>query len=167
VFLDRDGTVIVDRSEIADPAGVKLLPGAADALRRLHEQFALIVVSNQSGLARGLIQPKQHADVHERFIAVLADAGVTLDGVYYCEHGPDHGCPCRKPRPGMLEQAAREHGIDLARSLMIGDKASDVAAGRAVGCVTALIGASEGVTGDADVRGAGWTPLIQELERYF
>jgi histidinol-phosphate phosphatase family protein len=167
-FLDRDGTIIFDGGYLADPAGVRLLPGALDALRRLRAAgFAIIVVSNQSGLARGLIRPEQHAAVHARFTEVLAEGGITVDAAYYCVHGPDDGCTCRKPRPGMLERAASEHAIDLARSLMIGDKPTDVGAGRAVGCVTALLGSSAPDSSDADVRGAEWSAVLRDLERYF
>lgn len=141
VFLDRDGTIIEDEGYLADASRVRLLPGALDALRAFRERgLALVVVSNQSGIPRGLITPAQHSAVDARVKAILADAGVPLDAAYYCPHLPDAGCACRKPLPGMLEQAAREHGLDLARSLMVGDKMSDVAAGRAAGCVTALLG---------------------------
>lgn len=165
-FLDRDGTIIFDGGYLADPAGVRAMPGAVEALRRLRDRgFSLVVVSNQSGLARGLIRPDQHAAVHGRFLDVLSQEGITFEAVYYCEHKPDDGCACRKPRPGMLERAASEHQIDLARSLMIGDKPSDIVAGRAVGCVTALLGT--GQDSSADVRGADWAAVLRDLERYF
>jgi D-glycero-D-manno-heptose 1,7-bisphosphate phosphatase len=140
-FLDRDGTIIEDECYLADPSKVRWVPGAVDALRKLRERgFLLVVVSNQSGIARGLITEEQHAQVAARVQAMLAREGVALDAAYYCKHAPEAGCVCRKPRPGMLEQAAREHSIDLTRSLMVGDKLSDVAAGHAAGCITALLG---------------------------
>ena len=164
VFLDRDGTLMEDRGYLADPVGVRLLAGAAEALRSLRKSGALLVlVSNQSGIARGLIRHEQHERVHERFRELLAAEGVVLDGCYYCEHGPDEGCGCRKPRPGMLHAAAREHGIDLAASIMVGDKASDVAAGRAAGCTTALLGAAC----DADVVAHDWPALLGALSPQF
>lgn len=160
VFLDRDGTLMLDRGYLGDPAGVELVPGAAFALRLLRDRGALLVlVSNQSGIARGLIARAQHERVHARFSEVLAGEGVALDAFYYCEHGPDDGCACRKPRPGMLRAAARDHGIDLASSWMVGDKPSDVEAGRAAGCKSALLGAS----GDADVVASDWSRLLGAL----
>jgi D-glycero-D-manno-heptose 1,7-bisphosphate phosphatase len=162
VFLDRDGTLMIDRGYLADPSGVELVPGAAHALGVLRARGALLVlVSNQSGVARGLIRPDEHERVHARFCELLAGEGVTLDGAYYCQHGPDDGCACRKPRPGMLEAAARERGIDLGASFMVGDKPSDVVAGRAAGCVTALFGAANG--GEADLVARDWLALERAL----
>ena len=125
---------MLDRGYLADPAGVELVRGAAEALGTLRALGArLVLVSNQSGIARGLIRREQHVRVDERLCELLAVDGVTLDARYYCEHGPDDGCACRKPRPGMLRSAAREHDLDLAASLMVGDRDTDVAAGRAAG----------------------------------
>jgi D-glycero-D-manno-heptose 1,7-bisphosphate phosphatase len=140
VFVDRDGTVIEDPGYLSDPESVRLVPGAADALRELGDRgFRLVVVSNQSGIARRLISEEQAAAVHERFVAELARRGVRLDGVRYCPHAPDAGCACRKPLPGLLVEAAEELGVDLARSFMVGDKQSDVEAGRRAGCRTILL----------------------------
>jgi histidinol-phosphate phosphatase family protein len=134
LFLDRDGTLIVDVGYPRDPALVELVPGAAEALRELQRDRALVVISNQSGIARGKITPAEAAAVHARFVEVFANEGVTFAGFYYCPHGPDDGCPCRKPAPGLIEDAARELGLDVAASVMIGDKPSDLEAGRAAGC---------------------------------
>jgi D-glycero-D-manno-heptose 1,7-bisphosphate phosphatase len=159
--LDRDGTIIVDRGYLADPDGVTLLPGAIDAMKALRAQgYALVVVSNQSGIARGLIREEEHAKVAARVVEVCAREGAPIDAAYYCPHGPDDGCSCRKPAPGMLLDAAREHGIDLTASLIVGDKASDLEAGRAAGCKTAYLG-SEDFT--ADYRGADWNELRKKL----
>ena len=138
LFLDRDGTLIVDVGYPRDPALVELLPSAADMLRDLQQTFTLIIISNQSGIGRGLITEAEAAAVHARVIELFAAEGVTFAGSYYCPHAPDAACRCRKPAPGLLEDAAHEHGIDLARSIMIGDKPSDVAAGRAAGCGHAI-----------------------------
>ncbi len=138
LFLDRDGTLIVDTGYPRDPALVELLPSAVDMLLELQKTFTLIIISNQSGIGRGLISEAEAAAVHARVIELFAAEGVTFAGAYYCPHGPDEGCRCRKPAPGLLEDAAREHGIDLATSIMIGDKPSDVAAGRAAGCEHAI-----------------------------
>jgi D-glycero-D-manno-heptose 1,7-bisphosphate phosphatase len=134
LFVDRDGTLIADVGYPRDPALVEPLPGAIDALRALGARFALVIVSNQSGLGRGLITEAEARAVHDRVIDVFARAGIGFAGAYYCPHAPEAGCPCRKPAPGLLLDAARELGLDLASSVMIGDKASDVAAGRAAGC---------------------------------
>jgi D-glycero-D-manno-heptose 1,7-bisphosphate phosphatase len=133
IFLDRDGTVIVDAGYPRDPAQVSLLPGAIDSLRRLHEAgFLLVVISNQSGIGRGFVTIEEAEAVHARFVEVLAQHGLELAGSYYCPHAPEDGCDCRKPSPGLLVRAADELGIDLGRSYLVGDKESDVeAAGRA------------------------------------
>jgi D-glycero-D-manno-heptose 1,7-bisphosphate phosphatase len=150
VFLDRDGTIIHDRAYPRDPALVELLPGAANGLTILRERgLLLVVVSNQSGLARGLVTPAEAEAVHRRFLECLAESGITLDGVYYCPHGPGEGCPCRKPTPGLLLQAAEELKIDLKRSFMTGDKRSDVEAGIRAGCTSILFN--------------NWTQLLEDL----
>src|SRR6185437_6946625 len=114
VFLDRDGTLIRDRGYLADPDGVELLPGVMTALAALRDRrLRLVVVSNQSGIARGMITRVQHLSVDARFRELVLAGGVALDGVYYCEHGPDDGCACRKPNDGMLRAASRDLGIDL------------------------------------------------------
>lgn len=134
LFVDRDGTLIADAGYPRDPALVEPLPGAIDALRELQGSFSLVIISNQSGIGRGLITEAEARAVHDRVIDVFARAGVRFAGAYYCAHAPGAGCPCRKPAPGLLVDAARELGLDLASSIMLGDKASDVAAGHAAGC---------------------------------
>jgi histidinol-phosphate phosphatase family protein len=159
LLLDRDGTLISDPGYLSDPEQVALLPNAAAALAALAQRgYLLVVVSNQSGVARGLITPQQAREVHRRFVAVLAQAGVTLDASYYCPHAPDAGCRCRKPQPGLLLDAAREHGIDLPHSIMIGDSARDVGAGRAVGAFTILLRHGETAASEttADAVASGW-----------
>ena len=149
-----------------------LLPAdrLVDALRAFRARgMLLIVISNQSGIPRGLITPAQHAEIDARVKAMLAAEGVPLDGAYYCAHLPEDGCACRKPRPGLLEQAAREHDVELGRSYMVGDKLADVAAGHAVGCTTALLGPGKDV-GDAiphaipDHRANDWSALLSSME---
>jgi len=141
LFLDRDGTLIVDVGYPRDPERVELLPGAAEALRDLAGQgFALVIVSNQSGVARGRITPDEAERVQARVVERFAAAGVTFDGAYFCFHGPDDGCPCRKPSPGMLRRASEDLGLSLASSVMVGDKPSDVQAGHAAGCSTVHFG---------------------------
>jgi len=140
LFVDRDGTIIRDVGYPRDPALVEPLAGAAPALRRARELgYAIVIVSNQSGVARGLIRPEEARAVQDRVAEVFAAEGVVFDGVFFCLHGPDDGCACRKPRPGMLLEAARELGLDLGASLMIGDKPADLEAGRAAGTAAIAI----------------------------
>lgn len=134
LFLDRDGTLMIDTGYVRDPADVSLLPGAGAMLRAAKELgFLLVLVSNQSGVARGIISIEQLAAVQARFASDLAAVGVTLDDVRFCIHGPDDGCTCRKPGPGMLQAAGEALGIDLGRSLILGDRMTDVHAGLAAG----------------------------------
>ena len=139
-LLDRDGTINVEREYLSDPAGVELLPNAVAGLRRLRALgYGLIVISNQSGVARGYFTMADVDAVNARLTALLREQGVTLDGVYVCPHAPDAGCACRKPAPGLIQQAAREHGFDPRASVMIGDKAIDIETGRQVGARTVLV----------------------------
>jgi D-glycero-D-manno-heptose 1,7-bisphosphate phosphatase len=138
LFLDRDGTLIGDAGYPREPARVAPLPGAAAALRRLAERLPLVVVSNQSGIGRGIIAPDQARAVHDRFVALFAEGGVAFAGAYYCPHQPDDDCACRKPRPGLLARAAAELDLDLSRSIVVGDKPSDVELGVQAGCAAAL-----------------------------
>lgn len=129
-FLDRDGTLIEDVHYLNDPDRIVLLSGAADAVRALREAgWAPIVITNQSGIARGLVTPAQFDAVTRRLDALLAAHGATLDATYHCPHLPEltGSCTCRKPGPALYEWAARDHDIDLAASLYVGDRWRDVA----------------------------------------
>lgn len=129
VFLDRDGTLIVERNYLSDPDGVELVPNAIEALRRLRQAgFALVVATNQSGIARGLYREADYQAVAARLGRILAQAGVPLDGMYHCPHFPDvtGPCSCRKPATGMYLQASAELGLDPSRSWFVGDKVTDV-----------------------------------------
>jgi D-glycero-D-manno-heptose 1,7-bisphosphate phosphatase len=147
VFLDKDGTLVQDVPYNVDPPRLRLMPGAAEGLRALHRAgYRLIVVSNQSGVARGYFAEEALAAVERRLRDVLAEAGVPLASFYYCPHHPEgtvaryaRACSCRKPAPGLILTAAREQGVDLARSWFIGDIVDDVEAGRAAGCRTILL----------------------------
>ena len=144
VFLDRDGTVIEHVHYLRDPAAVTIPEGAAGALKQLHESgFLLVLVSNQSLVGRGLGTIEDVEAVNARTVELLARESVTLDAVKYCPHTPEDGCPCRKPQPGMLLEAAKELDIDVARSAMIGDNPTDVEAGRNAGCGLNILLASE------------------------
>jgi histidinol-phosphate phosphatase family protein len=139
-FLDRDGTIIVDRGYLSDPSQVELLPRAAEGLRLLQKSgYLLVVISNQSGVGRGFFTLEDLEKVDLRMRALLAEEGVRLDGVYYCEHREDEGCPCRKPGTALARKAARELGIDLGSSVVIGDKTSDLMMGKSLGCATILV----------------------------
>src|SRR5215211_6803278 len=147
VFLDKDGTLIEDVPFNVDPELIRLGPGAALGLPRLHRAgFRLIVVSNQAGVARGRFAESALRAVHDRLRRLLADLGVPLAGFYYCPHHPEGtvpgyaaGCECRKPSPGLILRAAREHAIDPGRSWFVGDILDDVEAGRRAGCRTVLL----------------------------
>jgi D-glycero-D-manno-heptose 1,7-bisphosphate phosphatase len=147
VFLDKDGTIIDDVPYNVDPALMTLAPGAAEGLPLLHRLgYHLVVVSNQSGIARGRFPESALAAVEDRLRSMLAELGVPLAAFLYCPHHPRGSvplfaidCDCRKPSPGMLVRAARELGIDPARSWMVGDILNDVEAGRRAGCRTILI----------------------------
>lgn len=140
VFLDRDGVINrkpAPHDYVKTWSELAFLPGAVEALQLLKRHgYQVFVVSNQRGIARGLMTAADLRDIHRQMTAALARAGVTLDGVYYCPHALDDGCECRKPKPGMLLQAAREHYLDLTQATLIGDDDADVAAGAAVGCRT-------------------------------
>ncbi len=142
VFLDRDGTIIVERYYLADPAGGELVPGAAAALRSLAAAgYALVVVTNQSGIARGLYGEEEFRAVQRRVEELLEREGVRLDGVYHCPHHPDYTgpCECRKPALGLYRRAARELGLDLSRSVCIGDRLKDVLPAQELGCAAAVL----------------------------
>ena len=129
VFLDRDGTLVEDPGYLHDPAAVRLLPGVARGLADLDAAgLALVLVSNQSGIARGFFPPEAFAAVNRRIEELLGAGGPRFAGVYHCPHHPDFGgpCECRKPGTRLFRQAAADLGLDLARSWFVGNRASDV-----------------------------------------
>jgi D-glycero-D-manno-heptose 1,7-bisphosphate phosphatase len=147
IFLDKDGTLVKDIPYNIDPAYLELTPHALEALAVLQEAgFRLVIVTNQSGIARGLFTEEDLRHLQLEIERILDDAGIRLDGFYYCPHYPDGkvlkyslACDCRKPAPGLLLQAARELEIDRARSWLIGDILNDVEAGHRAGCRSILI----------------------------
>jgi D-glycero-D-manno-heptose 1,7-bisphosphate phosphatase len=148
VFLDRDGTLIEDRHYLADPALVRILPGVAQGLRRLRTAgFVCVVVTNQSGIGRGMFAEADYHRVHAEMIRQLAAEGATLDAAYFCPAAPAaEGAderPDRKPAPGMLLRAAADLELDLTRSWTIGDAPRDVEAGRRAGCRGILVGPAD------------------------
>jgi len=147
LFLDRDGTINQEVDFLSKPEEVILIPKAADAIREANELgLKVCIVSNQSGIARGLLTTDDLERVNARLTELLANEGARIDGIYYCPHHPDVGpplyrkeCTCRKPKTGMIIQAAREHSIDLHSSYVIGDRCIDVQAGHNAGCGTVLV----------------------------
>jgi len=139
-LLDRDGTLIAERCYLADPEGVELLPGAVEGLQRLRQMgLGLIVITNQSGIAKGYFSQEQLAAIHARMLELLRQQGVDLDGIYCCPHADDDGCNCRKPKTGLIEQAAQQHGFQPQDCFMVGDKAIDIQCGRNAGARTVLV----------------------------
>ena len=148
VFLDRDGVITQEPPHYAHrPDQMALIPGAGDAIRRLNEnEYAVIVISNQAGIAYGFYQEEDTLSFNRAMSEELAQAGARLDAVYFCPHHAEAkieryrlDCDCRKPKPGMLLKAREEHGIDMKQSFMIGDKLTDIEAGNNAGCKTILV----------------------------
>ena len=148
VFLDRDGVLVEDVHLLSEPENISVPEGVPHALVQLRDAgFRLIVVSNQTVVARGILAENVMTSLHREIEVVLQDTGApALDGFYYCPHHPQAtvtayrvDCDCRKPRPGLLLRAAKEHDIDLARSFMIGDRMTDIIAGASTGCRTVLV----------------------------
>jgi D-glycero-D-manno-heptose 1,7-bisphosphate phosphatase len=146
VFIDRDGTINVEKDYLYLTSKFEFLPGAVTAIRMLNEAgFLVVVVTNQSGVARGYYTEEDVLQLHRHVDTLLEQNGARVDAWYYCPHHPSGRgsyalpCRCRKPGPGMLQEAARRFDIDLKSSLMIGDKLVDVEAGRSVGCRSVLV----------------------------
>jgi len=140
VFLDRDGTIVEDVNYCRRPEDLRVFPWAAAAISLLNSHgFRVIVVTNQSGLARGYFDLKALSLIHHAMEAELAAGGAHIDAIYYCPHHPDEDCDCRKPKPALILKAATELGLTLPESYMVGDHPKDVQAGRAAGCRTVLV----------------------------
>ena len=154
VVLDRDGTINVERHYIREPSQIQLLPRAAEGLRRLQKLgLGLVVITNQSAVGRGLLTIEHLDLIHEQLTKLLQNEGVSLDGIYVCLHKPDDECPCRKPKPLLVNLASTELDFDPRSSFVIGDKPCDINLGRAVGGTTLLVrtGYGEQFTRDSAV----------------
>lgn len=140
VFLDRDGTIIQDLVYLNDPEKIYVLDGAVEAIRKLNEAgFEVFMATNQSGIARGLVQMENLLKINQRIIDNFLKDGARITHAYFCPHPVDGGCACRKPNAGMLTTGAKEFGIDLKRSWMVGDRMTDVLAGTRAGCRSVLL----------------------------
>ena len=140
VILDRDGTLVFDREYMDSPVQLEFEPFAADALLWWHDHgYRLVVITNQSGIGRGFFSIEQVEAMNVRLHAMVEALGVCLERIYYCPHRPEAGCPCRKPALGLLRQAASDLDFDPERSVVIGDKESDMEFGRRAGAKTILI----------------------------
>lgn len=145
VLIDRDGTINVEKHYLSDPDQLELYPGVAAAIRRLNRlDLGVVVVTNQSGVARGYFDLARLDEIHTRLYTLLESEGAAIDGLYVCPHSPDDDCSCRKPLPGMIEQAVADHHFDPSRAFMIGDKEVDVELGLAVGAVSFLVRTGHG-----------------------
>jgi len=152
-FIDRDGVINEDREFVFRSADFHFVPGAVDALRALREAgYRLVVITNQSGIGRGLYSERDYLELERYMRARLEQAGVALDGIHHCPHAPETDCDCRKPRPGMLMAAIRELDIDPSQSLLVGDRRADIEAGRAAGVGRCFLVRSGKPLTDADAR---------------
>jgi len=169
ILLDRDGTLIEDRGYLSDPAQVTLLPGVAQALRRLTQAGRRVfMVSNQSGIGRGYFSPEDARACNARLAQVLAAHDVYFTDMLLCPHSPEEDCACRKPRTGMWDALRARHGLDAAHTAMIGDKSDDIRFGRTAGLYAILV-----LTGEGRSHAAGlglplpdtgvWTPKAPPL----
>ena len=173
VFLDRDGTLNAEVDFLHRPEDVSITPGAAQAIARLNESnIPVIVVTNQSGIGRGMFGWAEYEEVMEKISQLLAEEGARLDDAFACPfyegaegeyRHPDH--PDRKPNPGMILKAAEKHNIDLKRSWMVGDKESDLEAGRRAGCRTVLVLTGYGSKADPELADIVASDLGQAIEQ--
>ena len=165
IFLDRDGVIIENRENyVTSLAAVRFIPGALEALARLAQAEAFVVIAtNQSPVGRGLMTREAAEAVNAFVVDAIRAAGGRIDALYMCPHRPDENCPCRKPRPGMLRDAARDLPIDLAASVMIGDAVSDVQAGLAAGAQPVFVMSGRETMQGLQAAGLGSTPIVADL----
>ncbi len=164
IFLDRDGTLNEDPGYLSHPDQLKLFPGVGEGLALLKSAgYLLIVISNQSGVARGRIQYESLALIHERLDQLLTPWAVQIDFYQLCLHHPDEGCECRKPKPKLILDIAFELNIDLSKSYMIGDRLSDLEAGIAAGCrASLLVKTGDGAKAALQIEQKSLAPFVGE-----
>ena len=139
-FIDRDGTLIEEVNFLSKLSEMRLFPYSAEAVKLLNDNgFLVIVITNQSGVARGIFDEKTLREIHAKLIKDLADSNAKIDAIYFCPHHPDDNCACRKPKTGMILQAAEDFPLDLKNSWMIGDKALDVETGFNIQVKTSIV----------------------------
>ena len=147
IFMDRDGTIVEDVGYMNSPDQIRFIPGSIEAIKMLYQAgYKVVVITNQAGVARGLVTEDMLQTIDKTMHKWILNGGAHLDGIYYCPHHPEHGvypykqtCECRKPHPGLIKRAKRDLEIDLTQSFMIGDKATDVEAGKRVGIKTVFV----------------------------
>jgi D-glycero-D-manno-heptose 1,7-bisphosphate phosphatase len=140
-LIDRDGTIIVDKVYLSDPDGIEFAPGAIEGLRLLRDAgFALVLITNQSGIARGYFDAATLERIHDRLQSMLLKEGLRLEAIYFCPHGPDDGCDCRKPAPGMVTKAMRDLGFRPDEVVVVGDSDADMGAAEAAGVAGVRVG---------------------------
>lgn len=139
VFFDRDGVLIVDKGYQIDTDSIEFFPDTISAVLALDRRFKKIVITNQSGIGRGYFTARDVERFNARLSESLENFGIIIDGWYFCPHSPEENCDCRKPRPGLLRQAAVDFNLDLKNSWIVGDKSSDIEAGHAAGTSAILV----------------------------
>ncbi len=172
VFIDRDGTLIEDVGYISSIDALSVIDGSADAIRRLNKAgIKVVIITNQAGIARGFFDEDTLITIHERLIEILSEHNAVIDKIYYCPHYPEGtvpeysiSCLCRKPEPGMVEKAVEELGIDLKRSYIVGDKASDIELAQRIGArgILVLTGYGSNVVKDNEVNPTYIAPSLKE-----
>lgn len=140
VFIDRDGTINENTGYINSPNLFKMYPGVAEGVKLLKDKgFKIVIITNQSGIARGLFTKETLEEIHDKMKNEFKEKGASFDAIYYCPHHPDEKCNCRKPRTGLLEKAIRDFDVDLKKSYIIGDRMLDIEAGKKIGVKTVLV----------------------------
>jgi D-glycero-D-manno-heptose 1,7-bisphosphate phosphatase len=146
VLLDRDGTINEEVGHLSDPSDLRLIPGSADAIRRLRSAgLGVVIVTNQANVRRGLLSTDDLEEIHARLRTMLDAEGTQVDAILHCPHAPEDGCDCRKPRTGMAMEAADRFSFDVSQAYVIGDHAGDAGMGRAIGATTFLVLTGHGV----------------------
>jgi D-glycero-D-manno-heptose 1,7-bisphosphate phosphatase len=165
IFLDRDGVIIENRAEyVRSLDEVAFIPSALRALAEIAaSDYAIVVVTNQAGVGKGLVSAEMVESIHERLRSEIERAGGRVDAIYFCPHTDADECDCRKPKPGLLLRAARDHGLDLSRSWMIGDALTDLQAGEMAGARSLLVLTGRGEEQKAMHRLDGFADLAEAL----